>query len=69
VQGILLQGAGAAITAALPGGRPAGSPAPKQGVPGTVDNPSQIVASIALALAIVALGALQERRRVRLRVA
>jgi hypothetical protein len=69
VQGILLQGSGAAITGALPGGRPTGSPAPKQGVPGTVDNPSQIAASIALALAIVVLGALQERRRVRLRVA
>lgn len=69
VRGILLAGPGAAIEGALPGGTEAGSPKPKQGVPGTAENPSQLAAGLALALAIVILGALRERQRVRLRLA
>jgi hypothetical protein len=69
VQGVLLAGQGSTIEGSLPGGSPSGSPKPRQGVRGTVDKPSQILASLALALAIVMLGALRERRSVRLRVA
>jgi hypothetical protein len=69
VQGILLQGQGDAIPGSLPGGAPSGSPKPREGVPGVVQQPSQIAASIALALVVIVLGALRERRRVRLRLA
>ena len=69
VQGILLAGQGSAIEGGLPGGSPSGSPKPREGVPGRVENPSNVAASILLALAVVALGALRERRHVRLRVA
>jgi hypothetical protein len=69
VQGVLLASAGTAIEGGLPPGRAAGGSKPAQGVTGTVKNPSQIGGSLALALAIVSLGALRERRSVRLRVA
>jgi hypothetical protein len=69
VQGVLLAGAGASIEGGLPAGKAAGGAEPAQGVTGTVENPSQIGGSLALALAIVSLGALRERRSVRLRVA
>jgi hypothetical protein len=69
VQGILLADIGPAVASALPKGAAAGSPKPRQGVPGTARHTSQLAASIALALAIVTLGALRERQRVRLRVA
>jgi PKD domain-containing protein len=69
VEGILLAGQGSAVEGALPGGSPAGSPKPREGVPGRVENPSNLAASILLALAVVLLGALRERQHVRLRVA
>jgi hypothetical protein len=69
VQGVLLAGSGAPLEGGLSQGRPAGSPKPAKGVPGTASDPSQIAMSLALALGIISLGALRERRRVRLRVA
>jgi hypothetical protein len=69
VQGILLAGSGATIEGGLPGGAAAGSPTPATGVPGTADDPSTLLICVALALAFVLLGALRERRNVRLRVA
>jgi hypothetical protein len=70
VQGILLAGQGSAIEGILPpGSSPPGSPKPREGVPGRVENPSQLALSVVLALAVVLLGALRERRHVRLRVA
>jgi hypothetical protein len=69
VEGVLLAGSGAPLEGGLPQGKPAGSPKPAKGVPGTASNPSQIAMSLALALAIISMGALRERRRVRLRVA
>jgi hypothetical protein len=69
VRGVLLAGAGASIAGGLPPGKAAGGQKPARGVTGTVENSSQIGGSLALALAIVSLGALRERRSVRLRVA
>lgn len=69
VQGILLAGSGSAIEGGLPGAAASGSPKPDVGVPGTLDDPATIPVTIALALAMVLLGALRERRNVRLRVA
>ena len=69
VQGILLAGSGSTIEGGLPGGASAGSPKPATGVTGTAEDPSTILISVALALAFVLLGALRERRNVRLRVA
>jgi hypothetical protein len=69
VQGVLLASAGTAIEGGLPPGKAAGGAKPAQGVTGTVKDSSQIGGSLALALAIVSLGALRERRSVRLRVA
>jgi hypothetical protein len=69
VQGVLLAGAGAPIAGGLPPGKAAGGQQPARGVTGTVQSSSQIGGSLALALAIVSLGALRERRSVRLRVA
>lgn len=69
VQGVLLASAGAPIEGGLPPGKAAGGAKSVQGVTGTVKNSSQIGGSLALALAIASLGALRERRSVRLRVA
>jgi hypothetical protein len=69
VSGILLAGQGAAVTGGLPGGSPSGSPRPREGVQGVVEDPSQLAVSLALALGVIMLGALRERRRVRLRLA
>jgi hypothetical protein len=69
VEGILLAGQGSAVESTLLGGSPSGSPKPREGVPGRVENPSNLALSTLLALAVVLLGALRERRHVRLRVA
>jgi hypothetical protein len=69
VSGILLAGQGSAIQGGLPGGSPSGSPKPREGVQGVVEDPSRVGVSVALALAVIMLGALRERRHVRLRVA
>lgn len=69
VSGILLAGQGGAVTGGLPGGSPAGSPKPREGVQGVVEEPSQLLISLALAVGVIMLGALRERRRVKLRLA
>jgi hypothetical protein len=69
VQGVLLAGTGQTIKGALSKGSPAGNPKPQQGTSGTAGDPSRVGAAIGLSLAIMSLGALRERRRVRLRVA
>jgi len=69
VRGVLISGSGTAIEGGLPKGAAGGSPKAAKGVPGTLDDPLQIAGSALLALAIVMLGALRERRRVRLRLA
>lgn len=69
VEGILLAGSGSAVEGGLPGATASGSPKPAAGVPGTVDDPSTLAIAIGLAVAMVVLGALRERRNVRLRVA
>jgi hypothetical protein len=69
VQGVLLAGAGQTIKGALSKGAPAGNPRPRQGTQGTPADSSLVGPALALTLAIMALGALQERRRVRLRLA
>ena len=69
VQGVLLEGPGAAAEVTLPKGTAGGSPKAAKGVPGIVENRSQLTLALAIALTIMLLGALQERRRVRLRVA
>jgi hypothetical protein len=69
VQGILLAGPGAEAEVTLPEATAGGSPKAAKGVPGVVADSSQLALSIAIALTIMLLGALQERRRVRLRVA
>jgi hypothetical protein len=69
VSGILLAGQGSAVTGGLPGGSPSGSPKPREGVQGVVEDPSQLALSLVLALGVIMLGALRERRRVKLLVA
>lgn len=69
VSGILLAGQGSAISGGLPGGSPSGSAKPREGVQGVVEEPSGVLFSVVLALGAIMLGALRERRRVRLRVA
>lgn len=69
VQGVLLAGQGEAITESLRRGAEAGSPRPQQGTAGIASDPSQVAGAVAFALALMTLGALRERRRVRLRVA
>lgn len=69
VQGILLAGPGAEAEVTLPKGASGGSPKAAKGVPGVVEDTSQLVLALGLALTILLLGALQERRRVRLPVA
>ncbi len=69
VQGILLSGSGKTVKDALSKGSPGGSPKPQKGEAGVPSDPSRVGIALALAAAIMWLGALQERRRVRLRVA
>jgi hypothetical protein len=69
VQGVLLAGTGKTIDSELSKGAPAGNPKPQKGSAGVPADPSRVAFALALALAIMWLGALQERRRVRLRVA
>jgi hypothetical protein len=69
VQGVLLAGAGTPLEGPLSKGESGGSPKAAKGTPGTVGSPSRLGAGLALALAIVSMGALREQRRVKLRVA
>ena len=69
MQGVLLAGAGNTIKGALSKGAPAGNPKPQKGTQGIATEPSQISAALAVALGFMTMGALRERRRVRLRVA
>ncbi len=69
VEGVLLAGSGKTIETDLSKGAPAGNPKPQKGEAGVPADPSRVGLAIALALGIMWLGALQERRRVRLRVA
>ena len=69
MQGILLSGSGKRVKDALSKGAPGGSPKPQKGEAGVPSDPSRVGIALALAAAIMWLGALQERRRVRLRVA
>jgi hypothetical protein len=69
VQGVLLAGAGRTIEGPLSKGAPAGNPKPQKGTPGIASEPSRISAALAVALGFMTMGALRERRRVRLRVA
>jgi hypothetical protein len=69
VQGVLLAGSGKTIDSPLSKGSPAGNPKPRKGEAGVPSDPSRVGFAVGLALAIMWLGALQERRRVRLRVA
>jgi len=69
IEGLLLQGTGRQLAGSLPQGSSGGTPKPAQGTPGTAGEASQIASGFLLALAIISMGALQERRRVRLRLA
>ncbi len=69
VQGVLLAGAGQTIDGPLSEGAPAGNPKPQQGTAGIASEPSRLGAGLAVALGVMTMGALRERRRVRLRVA
>jgi hypothetical protein len=69
VEGILLSGSGKAVKKDLSKGSPAGNPKPQKGEAGVPSDPSRVGFAVALAIVIMWLGALQERRRVRLRVA
>jgi hypothetical protein len=69
VQGILLAGQGRTLTGPLSKGAPAGNPKPQKGTPGIATEPSRISAALAVAFGVMSMGALRERRRVRLRVA
>ena len=70
VQGVLLAGAGKTIDGRAVEGRAGGQPASRsRATAGVPADPSRVGLAIGLALAIMWLGALQERRRVRLRVA
>jgi hypothetical protein len=72
VTGVLLQGQGAPLQGGLPPlpSTPAGSPKGEQAARGTSqdDHPS-VPATVGLALLVISMGALRERRIVRLRVA
>jgi hypothetical protein len=69
VQGVLLAGQGQTLEGPLSKGSPAGNPKSQKGTPGLATEPSQIGAALAIALMVMTMGALRERRRVRLRVA
>jgi hypothetical protein len=72
ITGILLAGQGAAISGSLPAPKaaPAGSPKGTQAARGTsIAAAPSIPGSVALAILVIAMGALRERRLVRLRTA
>lgn len=69
VQGVLLAGQGQTLEGPLSKGAPAGNPKPQKGTAGIATEPTQISAALAIALGVMTMGALRERRRVRLRVA
>ncbi|MGI8728651.1 MAG: PKD domain-containing protein [Solirubrobacteraceae bacterium] len=69
VRGVLLSGPGAALAGKLPEGSEGGSPKPQQGKTGTASQGPQIGVGAVFALAVFWLGALSERRRVKLRLA
>jgi len=69
IEGVLLQGTGRVLDSGLPQSRAGGTPKPAQGTPGTADEGSRIAGGMLLALGVVSMGALRERRRVRLRLA
>lgn len=68
VRGVLLEGVGAALDG-LPDSDGGGSPKPQQGKPGTVSQAPRIGIGAVFAIAVFSMGALSERRRVRLRIA
>lgn len=69
ISGVLLAGAGAAVENGLPQPKASGSPRAAKGTPGTAGNGVQVPGSVLFAFAVVWVGALRERRRVRLRLA
>jgi len=69
IRGVLLASQGKAIEGGLPESKAGGSPKPQKGVPGTPTEGGQLAAGLAFALAMMSMGALQERRRVRLPLA
>ena len=69
IEGVLLQGTGRLLDGGLPQSKGGGTPKPAQGTPGTAGEGSQIAGGMLLALGVVWMGALRERRRVRLRLA
>lgn len=69
IEGVLLQGTGRVLDSGLPQSRAGGTPKPAQGTPGTAGEGSRIAGGMLLALGVVSMGALRERRRVRLRFA
>ena len=75
ITGLLLAGEQTLPTARLPAlkssaaSQPAGSPQGLQATRGGSEDPGRLGGGIALALVVVALGALRERRHVKLRVA
>ena len=69
IEGVLLQGTGRVLDSGLPQSRAGGTPKPAQGTPGTAGEGSRIAGGMLLALGVVSMGALRERRRVRLNLA
>ena len=69
VRGILLSGSGVTIAGNLPEGQEGGTPKPAEGQSGTASQISQIGIAAAFAISVFVWGALQERRRVTLRIA
>jgi hypothetical protein len=69
IRGVLLASQGKAITGGLPESKAGGSPKPQKGVPGTPAQGGRLAVGLAFAFAMMSIGALQERRRVRLRLA
>ena len=69
VRGVLLNGTGKQIDGDIADNEAGGSPKAQQGSAITASSPSQIGAALTIALMMIWLGALQERRRVRLRLA
>ena len=69
IEGVLLQGTGRVLASGLPQSRSGGTPKPAKGVAGTANEGSEIAGGLLLALGVVWLGALRERRRVTLRLA
>ncbi|MEJ7825462.1 MAG: PKD domain-containing protein [Solirubrobacteraceae bacterium] len=69
VRGILLSGSGVTIAGNLPEGKQGGTPKPAEGQSGTASQISQIAIAAAFAISVFVWGALQERRRVTLRIA